>query len=78
MSNINVAPYYTNLINKEIEGGKYRNEVEVIQAGLELLEKEHLQNKIIEEALMKGEESGYAIPFDHEKFKIDMKSKYNT
>ena len=45
MSNINVASYYTNLINREIEGGKYRNEIEVIQASLDLLEREHTQNK---------------------------------
>jgi len=76
MSSINVAPYYSDFINKEIASGRFRNEVEVIQASLELLEKEHSQKSILESALKLGEDSGLALPFDIEKFKSEMKQKY--
>ena len=76
MSNINVAPYYTNLINRrEIEGGKYRNEIEVIQASLDLLEREHTQKQMIESALKAGEASGLAVPIDIDKFISEMQIK---
>ena len=75
MSNINVAPYYTNLINRVIEGGKYRNEIEVIQASLDLLEREHTQKQMIESALKAGEASGLAVPIDIDKFISEMQIK---
>lgn len=76
MSNLHVAPYYAELIHKEIASGRYRNEVEVIQASLDLLERAHSQNEVIASALKAGEESGLATPLDLDKFLIEMKSKF--
>lgn len=76
MSSINVAPYYSELIQKEISSGRYRNEIEVIQASLDLLEREHSHKQIIESALKAGEESGLALPLDIDQFISEMKLKH--
>ena len=73
MTNINVAPYYSEIISKEISSGRYRNEIEVIQASLDLLEREHSHKQIIESALKAGEESGLALPLDLDIFISEMK-----
>ncbi len=78
MSTLKVAPYYSELIHKEIASGRYRNEIEVIQASLDLLEKEHAERKIIEAALKAGEESGLALPLGIDNFLEEMKMKYTN
>lgn len=75
MSDIIVAPYYSDLIHKEISSGRYRNEIEVIQASLDLLEREHVHKQIIESALKAGEESGLALPLDIDNFISEMTKK---
>lgn len=77
MSHLNVAPYYSKLIHKEIASGRYRNEEEVIQASLDLLEREHYTKQIIGAALKAGEESGLAVPLNLDEFLFEMKMKYS-
>jgi len=71
----NLAPYYTDLIKSAIDSGKYRTESDVIEAGLELLRKEELQQSLLESAIKQGEESGLALPFNNEEFKTKMHLK---
>ena len=71
-----IAPYYAELIKSNLASGKYNNESEIIQAGLELLDKEQKQYTLLEKALLDGERSGFTIPFDNEDFKIRMTKKY--
>jgi antitoxin ParD1/3/4 len=73
---VQIAPYYDMLIKKGIESGKYNSEAEVIQAGLELLDKETKQLLFLEKAIMDGEKSGFAVPFDNAEFKKRMQEKY--
>jgi len=75
MSTINVAPYYSEIIQKEISSGRYRNEIEVIQASLDLLEREHTKKQMIESALKAGEESGLAVPLNIDQFISEMQMK---
>jgi putative addiction module CopG family antidote len=70
-----LAPYYTDLIKSAIDSGKYRTESDVIEAGLELLRKEELQQSLLESAIKHGEDSGLALPFDNEDFKKRMHLK---
>ncbi len=77
MSTIDMSPYYSDFIQKEIASGRYRNEIEVIQASLALLEKEHSQNFVLASALSAGEASGLALPFDNQNFKSEMKLKHH-
>ena len=73
---IDIAPYYNELIRKEIATGKFNNEVEVIQAGLALLEKEQTHFAILTKALQDGQQSGFSAVFDNTAFKKKMEDKY--
>jgi antitoxin ParD1/3/4 len=73
---INIAPYYKQFIINEMASGKFNNEAEIIQAGLALLEKEQTQMSILSKAILDGEKSGFALPFNNEEFKKRMEAKY--
>lgn len=73
---VQIAPYYSQLIQNNLASGKYNNESEIIQAGLELLDKEQKQMSLLERALLEGERSGFATPFNNEDFKKRMTEKY--
>lgn len=73
---VQIGPYYSQLIQNTLSTGKYNNEAEVIQAGLELLDKEQKQMALLERALLEGERSGFATPFNNDNFKKRMAEKY--
>lgn len=73
---IKIAPHYSQFIHEELASGKFNNESEVIQAGLALLEKEQTQMAILSKAILDGERSGFALPFNNEDFKKRMEAKY--
>ena len=75
---VQINPYYNLVIRKGIESGKYVSESEVIQAGLELLDREQKQMSFLEKAISDGEKSGFTIPFDNEDFKKRMTEKYSN
>jgi antitoxin ParD1/3/4 len=71
-----INTYYIQIIQNVIKTGKYSSESEVIQAGLELLDREQKQITILEKAILDGEKSGFSLPFDNDAFKTKMKEKY--
>lgn len=73
---IKIAPHYSQFIHEELSSGKFNNESEVIQAGLALLEKEQTQMAILSKAILDGERSGFALPFNNEDFKKRIEAKY--
>jgi antitoxin ParD1/3/4 len=73
---IKIAPHYNQFIINEMATGKFNNEAEIIQAGLALLEKEQTQMAILSKAILDGERSGFALPFNNEDFKKRMEAKY--
>ncbi len=73
---IKISPYYNQFIMNEMATGKFNNEAEIIQAGLALLEKEQAQMSILTKAILDGEKSGFAFPFNNEDFKKRMEAKY--
>lgn len=75
---VQISAYYTQLIQKTLTSGKYKTEAEVIQAGLELLDKEQKQLSLLERALMEGERSGFATLFNNDEFKKRMADKYSN
>ncbi|MFM2387327.1 MAG: hypothetical protein RL660_2084 [Bacteroidota bacterium] len=73
---IKIAPHYSKFIDWELASGKFNNESEVIQAGLALLEKEQTQMALLSKAILDGESSGFAAPFNNRDFKKKMEDKY--
>ncbi len=55
-------------IQSQIKRGRFASASEVMRAGLRLLEEHELQVENLRAAIIKGEESGPATPFDMQAF----------
>jgi len=71
-----LGDHFDKFIRTEIDSGRYRSASEIIRSGLRLLENEKKKIQAINEALVIGEESGEAKPFDNEEFKLKMRKKF--
>ena len=59
-------------IDERVASGRYNSASDVVRAGLRLLEEHEARVEALREALMEGEQSGSAAPFDFDSF-IDRK-----
>ncbi|MDQ0446753.1 antitoxin ParD1/3/4 [Methylobacterium aerolatum] len=55
-------------IERQVQGGRYGSASDVVRAGLRLLEEHEAKLAGLRAALIEGEESGPAQPFDVEEF----------
>lgn len=62
-------------IDAQISGGHFASESDVINAGLRLL-RNQVEIDAIRAAIIEGEESGEAEPFDSEAFLNEMREKH--
>ncbi|MFE5775445.1 type II toxin-antitoxin system ParD family antitoxin [Brachybacterium sp. NPDC056505] len=67
-TSISLDDHYTGFLAEQVASGRYRSSSEVIRAGLRLLEDRETQMAALREALVVGEESGEAQPFDFDAF----------
>ena len=70
-------PDSESFIQKQLKTGRYVSPSDVIEAGLRLLEKEEKQ-RMLRDALIDGEQSGWVYDFDPGKFKARMRAKNNS
>ncbi len=63
-----IADYFADFINRQVKGGRYDSASEVVQAGLRLLEEQEARLEALRTALIEGEQSGPATPFDFDEF----------
>lgn len=77
-TSIILGEHFDNFIQEEIKSGRYTTASEVIRNGLRLMEVEKNKIDAINRALVIGEESGEAIPFDNDEFKSRMRAKFNV
>ncbi len=75
-TSVSLGEYFTSFIDGQVRAGRYGSTSEVVRAGLRLLEERDLRLKALQGALVAGEESGAAVPFDGEAFLARMRAKH--
>ena len=76
-TSVSLGEYFTNFIDAQVQTGRYGSASDVIRSGLRLLEEHDLKLKVLQEALIAGEESGGARRFDSEAFLARMRAKHD-
>lgn len=59
-----LGDHFEQFISKEVSSGKYNSASEVIRTALRLLEGEEQKKRMLNEALITGEKSGFEKNFD--------------
>ncbi|QBE49118.1 type II toxin-antitoxin system ParD family antitoxin [Leucobacter triazinivorans] len=67
-TSISLDSHFSDFLSREVSSGRYRSASEVIRAGLRLLEDQETRLAALRAALVAGEESGEAEPFDFDAF----------
>jgi len=75
-TSISLSDHFSAFVASQVQSGRYGSASDVIRAGLRLLEEHEAQVKALQDALIAGEQSGEARPFDSEAFLARMHEKY--
>ena len=72
-TSITVGEHFDVFIQDQLQAGRYSSTSEVVRAGLRLLEYEEEKLKVLRQALIEGEQSGFVENFDPQEFKNSLK-----
>lgn len=67
-TSIALNDHFSRFIERQVQGGRYGSASDVVRAGLRLLEEHEAKLAELRAALIEGENSGLAAPFDVEEF----------
>jgi antitoxin ParD1/3/4 len=67
-TSVSLGDHFTSFIDTQVQAGRYGSASDVVRAGLRLLEEHEARVKALQDALIAGEESGPARPFDPDAF----------
>lgn len=67
-TSISLGDHFASFVDNQVQTGRYGSASDVVRAGLRLLEEHEAKVKALQAALIAGEESGTAEPFDFDTF----------
>ena len=68
-TSISIGQHFDSFIQNQIDTGRYASTSEVVRAGLRLLEEKEQKHRVLRQALIDGEESGWVENFNPENLK---------
>ena len=67
-TSVSLGDHFASFIDERLESGRYSSASDVVRAGLRLLEEHEAKVDRLRAALIQGEQSGTARPFDFDVF----------
>jgi len=77
-TSVTIGEHFTNFIATQVSTGRYGSASDVVRAGLRLLEDHEAKFKALQDALIEGDLSGMAEPFDFEDFLAELNREYDA
>jgi len=77
-TSISLGNHFEGFVAEIIESGRFNSMSEVIRAGLRLLEEEETQKKLLRDALIEGEKSGFVKNFNPEILLTNLHKKHSN
>lgn len=75
-TSVSLGDHFAAFINAQVQEGRYGSASDVMRAGLRMLEEHEARVRALREALVAGEASGPARPFDGEAFLARMRDTH--
>ena len=67
-TSVTLGDHFADFIERQVKDGRYGSASDVVRAGLRLLEEYEVKVEALRAALIEGEKSGPATPFDFDAF----------